>query len=223
MENDKILIIEDNPDILAANRALLELSGYRVAAAETLAAGKEAAEREKPDLILLDILLPDGSGLDLCRELRRKSDVRILFLSALNTRQDIIRGLREGGDDYLAKPYMTEELLLRIRSLLRRRLYPMPAGVRQTGRLEWHDVAHQAFADGCDLLLTPREYAVLELLCANEDRFLPPEEIYRAVWNAEPYGSIQPVHNHIYCLRGKLKPYGIGIESRRDMGYKIQW
>jgi len=222
MENDKILIIEDNADILAANRALLELSGYRVATAATFAAGMAAVEQEKPDLILLDILLPDGSGLDLCRALRQKSDVRILFLSALNTREDVIRGLREGGDDYLAKPYMTEELLLRVKALLRRSLHPLPIDVRRTGVLEWHTVAHQVFANGADLGLTPREYALLELLCANRDRWLSPEELYRAVWNAEPNGDVRPVHNHVYYLRKKLQPCGVAIESRRDAGYRVR-
>jgi len=223
MEPDKILIIEDNRDILAANRALLELSGYRVASAETFSAGMAAAERENPDLILLDILLPDGSGLDFCRALRQKSDVRILFVSALNTRQDVINGLREGGDDYLAKPYLTEELLLRVRALLRRSLHPLPPDVRRTGPLEWHTVARQVYAGGRDLGLTPREYAVLELLCANADRWLTPQEIYCAGWNAAPNGDVRPVHNHIYCLRGKLSPYGVTILSKRDFGYRIQW
>ncbi len=223
MCKDKILIIEDNMNILIANRSMLELSGYRVVTAQTLAAGKEAVAKENPDLVILDILLPDGNGLELCRSLREKSDMRILLLSALNTHEDIIHGLREGGDDYLAKPYMTEELLLRVQALLRRRLHPLPADVRYTGKLEWHTVSHQVFADGRNLCLTPREYAVLELLCANEDRYLSPEEIYRTSWNADSNGDVRSVHNHIYCLRSKLKPYAIEIESRRDLGYRIKW
>lgn len=222
MNNDKILIIEDNPDILSANRALLELSGYRVISAETLCAGKKAAAEENPDLIILDIILPDGNGLDLCRELRKSSDVRILFLSALNTTSDVIRGLREGGDDYLAKPYMTEELLLRVQALLRRNLHTLSPDVHHTGSLTWHTSARKVLADGCDLGLTPREYAVLELLCANKNRYLTPEEIYRTVWNAEPNGDVRAVHNHIYCLRTKLKPFDIEIDSKRDLGYMIK-
>jgi DNA-binding response OmpR family regulator len=222
MTDETILIIEDNKDILSANRSLLELSGYHVITAETFASGKAAALKENPSLIILDILLPDGSGLDLCQQLRSESDVRILFLSALNTHEDIIKGLREGGDDYLAKPYLTEELLLRVQSLLRRSVHSQPSSLQYTGALEWHTSSRQVFAQGADLHLTPREYAVLELLCMNKERWLTPEEIYRTVWNTEPNGDVSAVHNHIYCLRTKLRPCGIEILSKRDLGYRIQ-
>jgi DNA-binding response OmpR family regulator len=222
MTQDTILIIEDNKDILSANRSLLELSGYRVITAETFASGKAAALKENPSLIILDILLPDGSGLDLCQQLRSQSDVRILFLSALNTHEDIIKGLREGGDDYLAKPYMTEELLLRVQALLRRSAHPLSSDLKQMGILEFHSASRQTFAQGTDLHLTPREYAILELLCANQEHWLSPEEIYRTVWNTEPNGDVSSVHNHIYCLRTKLRPFKIEIVSKRDVGYRIQ-
>ena len=112
MSSDKILIIEDDRDILSANQQMLELEGYCVVTAASMKAGWEAVQKEHPDLILLDILLPDGNGLDFCRKLRSSSsNVRILFLSALNTKRDVIEGLRRGGDDYLAKPYMTRLLL----------------------------------------------------------------------------------------------------------------
>jgi len=93
--------VEDDLSILRVNRMALEMEGYRVLEAETLAAGREAVESENPDLIVLDITLPDGSGLEYCRELRGKSGVRILFLSALSAKEDSIAGLRAGGDDYI--------------------------------------------------------------------------------------------------------------------------
>jgi DNA-binding response OmpR family regulator len=224
MPEAKILIIEDDRNILAANRQLLELSGYEVFTAGTLAEGKSLAEKMKPDLVVLDILLPDGNGLDLCRELREAGNVRILILSALGTKQDIIEGLRQGGDDYLAKPYMTEELLLRIAALLRRGAAPAsPAQVVMTGPIEWHPSSRQAFIGGTDLLLKPLEYSVLNLLCANRDRYLPPEEIYRACWNIDQYQNLANVHNQIYNLRGKLEVYGIRICLRRGRGYRVEW
>jgi len=221
MRNDKILIIEDDRDILSANRQMLELEGYRVVTAMSAEAGWEAAQKEHPDLILLDILLPDGNGLDLCRRLRSSSSVRILFLSALNTKRDVIEGLRRGGDDYLAKPYMTEELLLRIEALLRRNVNPLPQEAECSGPIEWHMTSNTAYINGEDLLLKPMEYTVLRLLCANSGRYTSAEEIYRAAWGNDPNNDVRPVHNHIYCLRVKLKPYGIGIESKRGLGYKI--
>lgn len=223
MENDRILIIEDNHDILASNRELLELSGYRVLTAETAAEGRKLFTETAPDLIILDILLPDGNGLDLCREIRRDSGVRILFLSALNIRADVIAGLREGGDDYLGKPYLTEELLLRVEALLRRNVPKTPQDKEHTGPLLWNAGSRQVFVNGTDLCLKPMEYALLELLVNHRDRFLSPEEIYRTLWNAEANGDFHPVQNHIYCLRTKLTPYGVSIESRRNAGYRISW
>lgn len=223
MADDKILIVEDDADILTANRDLLELAGYRVTTARTLAAGRERVARERPDLIILDILLPDGNGLDLCEELREGSDVRILFLSALNTRADIIEGLRRGGDDYLGKPYLTEELLLRVQALLRRSVHPIPPKTTNTGPLEWQPSSRQVSIDGEDLLLSPREYVLLELLCANQDRWISADEIYRSAWNAEPNGDAHAVHNHISTLRTKLAPHGVRIESKRSFGYRVTW
>lgn len=223
MANEKILIIEDDADILAANRDLLELAGYRVFTACTPAAGRHAVERNNPDLIILDILLPDGNGLGLCRELREGSDVRILFLSALNTAADVVEGLRQGGDDYLGKPYLTEELLLRTQALLRRSVHVIPPQSTATGPLEWQPSAHQVFIDHEDLLLSPREYAILGLLCANRNRWLSAEEVFRSVWNTDPNGDLHVVHNHISALRTKLAPHGVRIESKRGQGYRIEW
>jgi DNA-binding response OmpR family regulator len=223
MQNNMILIVEDNRNILSANRELLELSGYRVITASSLAEGRKKVREEHPDLIILDIMLPDGNGLELCRELRENSDVRILFLSALNTKDDVIRGLREGGDDYLGKPYLTEELLLRVAALLRRNASAAGQKPERTGPLFWYPASRQVFVKGKDLLLKPMDYAVLELLCQNRDRFLTSEEIYKKVWNAKPGEDIHPVQNHISELRNKLESYGISISSERDRGYRIRW
>lgn len=219
----KVLIVEDDADIMAANRDLLELEGYRVTCVRSLAAGREAAARVHPDLVILDILLPDGNGLDLCRELRETSDVRILFLSALNTPADVVEGLRQGGDDYLGKPYLTEELLLRVGALLRRGARLARPRAVVTGPLEWHASSRQVFADGKDLLLSPREYAVLELLCEAQGRWLTAEELFRGAWNTDPIGDVHVVHNHVSSLRRKLAEHGVTIESHRGMGYRLTW
>jgi DNA-binding response OmpR family regulator len=223
MTNPLILVIEDDKNISRATRAMLELEGYRVYTAETLAEGNTLTEKYKPDLTVLDILLPDGNGLDYCRTLREQNDGgRILFLSALNTHEDVINGLRAGGDDYLAKPYITDELLLRIKALLRRGRIGAFATDR-SGPLAWNRLSRQVAANGRDLLLTPREYAVLELLCGEPGRYFTPEEIYKAVWNSEPLENVSPVHNHIYSLRQKLAGSGAEIRSTRSRGYMICW
>lgn len=223
MESPLVLIIEDDRNISIATSSILKLKGYRVYSAPTLAEGKVLAGRCSPDLILLDILLPDGNGLDYCRELRgADSGVRILFLSALNTKDDVIKGLRAGGDDYLAKPYLTEELLLRIDALLRRgRITPDEKTDR--GPFSWNRSARQVFVGGRDLLLTPREYALLDYLCLKPGHFYRTEELYQGVWNAEPLSDLAPVHNHIYSLRRKLEGSGAAIKFSRSRGYMITW
>ena len=183
MSKSLILLIEDDPDIASANKIMLELEGYSVIEARTLKKGKELVESASPDLVVMDIMLPDGNSLEYCRELRGKSGVRILFLSALGTKEDIVKGLRAGGDDYLAKPYIMDELILRIQSLMRRG--NMNQSDTNKGRLTFNSLSNQAFCDGEDLVLKPKEYAVLELLDQNRDFYLSAEEIYSAVWNAE--------------------------------------
>lgn len=220
MSKSLILLIEDDPDIASANKIMLELEGYSVIEARTLKKGKELVESASPDLVVMDIMLPDGNSLEYCRELRGKSGVRILFLSALGTKEDIVKGLRAGGDDYLAKPYIMDELILRIQSLMRRG--NMNQSDTNKGRLTFNSLSNQAFCDGEDLMLKPKEYAVLELLEQNCDFYLSAEEIYSAVWNAEGGDDLGTVHNHIYSLRKKLSGKGFIIELKRGRGYRLK-
>lgn len=220
MSQNLILLIEDDPDIASANKIMLELEGYNVIEARTLKKGKELVEKASPDLVVMDIMLPDGNSLDYCRELRGKSGVRILFLSALGTKEDIVKGLRAGGDDYLAKPYIMDELILRIQALMRRG--NMNKKEDANGHLTFNSLSNQAFYDGRDLMLKPKEYAVLELLDQNRDCYLAAEEIYSAVWNADGGDDLSTVHNHIYSLRKKLAGAGLSIELKRGRGYRLK-
>jgi len=221
MENSKILVIEDDINIRKVTRAMLEMKGYQVYTAETLETGQLLTEKYDPDLIVLDILLPDGNGLDYCRRLRNTGKgVRILFISALNTHADIINGLKAGGDDYLAKPYLTEELLLRIQALLKRGRI-LPEQEDTTGILNWQRMSRQVFADGRDLLLKPKEYAVLDYLCHEPGHYFPEEVIYRDIWNCEPLGDFGPLHNQIYSLRQNLSGTSVSIEYSRSQGYRV--
>lgn len=220
MSKNLILLIEDDPDIASANRIMLELEGYSVIEARTLKKGKELVESASPDLVVMDIMLPDGNSLDYCRELRGKSGVRILFLSALGTKEDIVEGLRAGGDDYLAKPYIMDELILRIQALMRRG--NMEQEEMNPKGLTFNSLSNQAFYDGKDLMLKPKEYAVLELLNKNRDYYLSAEEIYSAVWNIDGGDDLSTVHNHIYSLRKKLSGTGYSIELKRGRGYQLK-
>lgn len=217
---DKILIIEDNKDILYTNRTMLELNGYEVISAESLGAGKKlCAENKNISLVILDIMLPDGNGLEFCRELRKNSDVKILFLSALDTDKDIIAGFRAGGDDYLEKPYHMEELLMRIESLLRRRNIGLPR--KEFGNINFHDYSFGASCCGKDLMLRQKEYAILKFLCDNSGNYFSAKEIFEIVWGVRDADSseIQPFYNSISSLKEKIALTDVEIVHEKSRGY----
>ena len=215
----KILIVEDNKDILYANRTMLELNGYEVLSAQTLDAARSICRENNIGLIILDIMLPDGSGLDWCRELRAESDVKILFLSALDANKDVIAGFRAGGDDYLEKPYHMEELLLRVEALLRRKNTAAPK--REFGNVVFSNYAFAASCGGRDLQLRQKEYAVLKFLCDNAGVMFTAKEIYEVAWgvaDAEA-NEIQPFYNCMSSLKEKIAPTNVEIVHEKGKGY----
>jgi len=218
-----ILLMDGDRDTMRANRASLELEGYQVLEADTLEKGRTIAEDKKPDLIVLDIMLPDGNGLNYCRELREQSGVRILFLSALNTKADVIEGLQSGGDDYIAKPYLIDELVARVQALLRRgaltRMEDTPLCV---GRLELHLLSRRAYLHGENLFLRAKEFSLLELLVKNRERYMPADEIYTTLWDADALNDVRTIKEHISRLRHKLEGSGATIESARGRGYQLK-
>lgn len=224
MKKATILIVEDDSDILSANRTALELEGYDVLAADTLSKGRLAAEELSPDLIILDILLPDGNGLSYCEELRGKSGIRILFLSALNTRENVLSGLRAGGDDYISKPYDMDELLLRVEALLRRsKLIGQGEPSLSLDGLELDFISHRALLYGRDILLRPKEFALLTAFVREPGRTFPATELYRMVWGMDMASDARTVKEHISRIRSKLgKEYEFSIVSVRGKGYRLQ-
>jgi DNA-binding response OmpR family regulator len=181
-----ILLVEDNEQIIRGNERMLKRHGYEVAASLTLADAYNEIKKRMPDAIVLDIMLPDGSGLDFMRKLRLTSQVPILLLTGLTTPADVMRGLNEGGDDYLAKPYDFGVLLARIEALLRRAAQ-IPKTLTK-GALRFDILANQAFLNNNDLLLAKKEFSLLLLLARNEGQALSPEYIYKTVWN-QPMGN----------------------------------
>jgi DNA-binding response OmpR family regulator len=223
MNNATILMIEDNAAILRTNRMALESEGYRVLAAVTLTAGRILAEQASPDLILLDIILPDGSGLDYCREVFGQNAPRILFLTAMNTPEDVIAGLRAGGDDYMTKPYIIGELLARIESILRRLTMAKPEPhLLRVGLLELNATAGRVYLNGTDLLLSPMEFTVLVYLARNIERHVTAQELYEKLWGMDTAGDVRTVWEHISRLRSKLSNQSlVEIVSKRNSGYRL--
>lgn len=217
MSAKRILLVEDNEQIMRGNERMLTRRGYEVISALTLSEARSAIEAHKPDLFVLDIMLPDGSGLDFMAELRRHSQVPVLLLTGLTTTEDIVRGLSQGGDDYLAKPYDFGVLLARVEALLRRAENVPEKLVR--GRLCLDVTADVAALDGADLLLSQKEFALLLIFVQNGERFISAEYLYEKVWKQPMSGNSNTLKTTINRLREKIKSCGYRIEWSRGEGY----
>jgi DNA-binding response OmpR family regulator len=203
-----VLLVEDNKKLNVINRRALEDEGYEVLTALTLADARERLADSDPDVILLDVLLPDGNGIDFCAEIRGRTDAHILFLTSKTDRADRIRGLGTGGDDYISKPYHLAEMLARVGAAVRRRNMAEakpPARTITRGPLRLDTVATRAFLNGEDMLLKSKEFAILRLLAENEDKKFAAEELYKAVWGLDANADIRTIQVHISSLRKKLK------------------
>lgn len=216
-----ILLIEDNSDIMKINSSALTMRGYRVLEAETLEKSRALLEIERPDLIILDVMMPDGDGLNFCEEVREKSDLPILILSALNENQDIVNGLMRGGDDYLPKPYDLDVLLARVGALLRR-VGRATETVLTRGTLTLDTVSQRALVNGKDTLLTPKEFAIILCLVRNEGRKIQTEQLYQAAWGQPMAEDTNAVKINVSRLRKKIEPTGFTIAFVRGAGYHFE-
>jgi DNA-binding response OmpR family regulator len=199
-----VLLVEDNKNLNEANRRALEMEGYDVLTSLTQAGARRCLAEHSPDVILLDVFLPDGNGMDFCGEIRGDTDAHILFLTSLLEHEDRIRGLNLGGDDYITKPYKLEEMLSRVRAVMRRRGMSS-AKIITRGPLTLDTVATRAFLHGEDVCLKPKEFALLRLLVENAGKEFTAEELYKAVWGLDANDDTRTVKVHISGLRQKLK------------------
>ncbi|MDR1804221.1 MAG: response regulator transcription factor [Treponema sp.] len=219
-----ILLVEDNEQIQRGNERMLKRRGYAVTSALTLAEARRRIAEQTPDAIVLDIMLPDGNGLDFMRELRTRklpteSSVPILLLTGLTTPEDVVRGLSSGGDDYLAKPYDFNVLAARIEALLRR-TGRVPETLTK-GALQLDIIANRAYLGGNDLLLSPKEFALLLLMAQNEGRLLSAEYLSEAIWKQPPTADTSTVRTAVSRLRTKLgdgKADAFIIENEKQEG-----
>jgi DNA-binding response OmpR family regulator len=214
-----LLLVEDNEKIMNGNRRLFGFAGYETVAALTLAEARAAISATRPDAILLDIMLPDGSGLDFMRELRESGSagIPILLLTGLTTPEDVIKGLTAGGDDYLTKPYDFPILLARVEALLRR-AQRVPEVISR-GLLSLDIASGVATLNGTDLLLNKKESALLLIFLQNSERYIDAEYLYEKIWHAPMTGSTQALKSTITRLRAKLGGSGWNIAASRGEGY----
>ncbi|MFW0859512.1 MAG: response regulator transcription factor [Dehalococcoidia bacterium] len=218
----KILVIEDDPNVADIVRHELIQSGFDVLVAETDYQGLEAAQFDNPDLVVLDLMLPDIDGIDVCRQLRASGDAAIIILTARGVVGERVRGLEAGADDYLSKPFAFEELLARIRAVLRRR-FPT-GGVIRVGNLEIDIERREVRRGNRQIDLTTREFDLLKLLAQYTGKPLSRELIIQRVWGYEFEGEPDPVKVYINFLRRKLNAEGEAdlICSLRGFGYVLR-
>ena len=225
VRKDRILVVDDEPEIITLVSYHLEAGGYDVVTAADGRAAIAEARNRKVDLIVLDLMLPDISGFEVLSTLRGgdgTKDLPFLLLSALREDTDRIRGLTRGADDYLTKPFHPEELVLRVRAILRRsRLRGAPQQVEKIGDLTIDRLAHEVRVAGVAVDLTPTEYRLLALLAENAGEIQPRRLLLQAIWGAEPDMQTRTIDVHVQRLRFKLGRLGNLIETVRGFGYRF--
>ena len=212
------LLVEDNVKLNNINARALESRGYEVYSAHSLAEARQRLLWVDPDVILLDVMLPDGTGFDFCKEIRGKTMAHILFLTGRADHEDMVQGIKIGGDGYITKPFHPEEMLVKVDAAIRRRNTDK-AQVVKKGNLELDIMARQAFSDGKTLELTGIEFSLLLLLVKNEGNILNSNYIYETVWRAPAIENKRALQSAISKLRIKIEHTGYSISAQRSQGY----
>ncbi|MFC7371359.1 winged helix-turn-helix domain-containing protein [Fictibacillus iocasae] len=233
--SQKILVVEDELSILTLLQFNLEQAGFQVVTAMDGREGLEKAEAEQPDLIILDLMLPELDGLEVCKSLRQKQlFIPILMLTAKDDEFDKVLGLELGADDYMTKPFSPREVVARVKAILRRSQQaaaPDSSVNNQTseklavGEVEVFPENYEAYFQGSALELTPKEFELLVYLVRHKNRVMTREQLLSAVWNYDFVGDTRIVDVHISHLREKIeentrKP--IYIKTIRGLGYKME-
>ena len=221
----KVMLIDDEKSLHLAIEKLLTKSGYEYCGATDAESGLEMLATEKPDLLLLDVMLPGMNGFDLCTRIRAEGRrIPIIFLSAKNDIVDKSIGFRAGGDDYVTKPFSPKEVLARINAIIKRNKSgnePVGETVKFEG-LEINFTARDVFLDGEKANLTPKEYDLLFYLVKNKNIALTRNKLLEEVWGYDFFGDDRTIDTHIKMLRNNLGPYRKFIVTLRGMGYKFQ-
>lgn len=225
-EDKRILVVDDEPDVTELLTFNLRKQGYQVEAINSplLIMGK--AREFRPDLFILDVMMPDLNGTQICRMLRSDPGFKqtpIIFLTARGEAEDRIAGLESGGDDYVAKPFNIRELVLRVQGLLKRAVQDGQPAVRQlkVGRIMIDEEMHQLTVDGNKIDLTVTEFKLLKILMERKGRVQTRENLLVNVWNYEADIETRTVDTHIRRLREKLGPEADMIETIRGVGYRM--
>jgi two-component system response regulator RegX3 len=225
----RILLVEDEPGLAESVRYALGSEGFDVIVADTGVGGLESARVNQPDLVLLDLMLPGMSGLDVCRQIRSSSsDVPIIMLTAKDAESDKVAGLELGADDYMTKPFSMRELVARVRAQLRRAaksgVLAESNEVLRGGAIELDIDAHQARLNGEAVDLRPKEFELLESLMRRKNRLAARHTLIDEVWGPSYFGDTKTLDVHVKRLRQKLEPdpsAPVHIVTVRGLGYKF--
>ncbi len=227
MSSPRILLVEDEPSYSEPLTYVLKKEGYQVAVAETGPDGLAAFERGGADLVLLDVMLPGMSGIDVCRSLRSKSNVPVIMLTAKDGEVDKVVGLELGADDYVTKPYSSRELLARIKAVLRRGSEPeeLVTSSVSAGPVTIDVERHVATVRGEVVALPLKEFELLEFLVRNSGRVLTRGQLIDRIWGSDYVGDTKTLDVHIKRLRKKVETSPkdpVHILTVRGLGYKFE-
>ncbi|MGE5372150.1 MAG: response regulator transcription factor [Solirubrobacterales bacterium] len=228
MANETILVVDDESEIRELIRLYLTREGFTVLEADHALAGLALADSHHPDLIVLDVLLPDMDGIETCQELRKKSSIPVLFLSCKGEDVDKVLGLTVGGDDYITKPFSPTELVARVKSHLRRsRLHSSVSAEKATLSFPGLVIdlnSGVVLVDNQPVILSGKEFKILVLLAQNPNQVFSLEQIYQQLWSTDSFSDLRTVMVHISNLRKKIEPDPSKpryIHTMRGFGYKF--
>jgi two-component system response regulator ResD len=221
---ERVLIIEDDAELARLVELYLQAAGFEVAIAATGPAGVQAALEWQPDLVILDLMLPDMNGWEVCRAIRRQSRVPILMVTALGDEEDRLRGFEEGADDYIVKPFLPRELVARVKVHLRRAREMRPPEGETLVQYPGFCLDRQSYTlkvHGHPVPLTPKEFELLWVLATNPGRAFPRDRLLERVWGFDA-GDARTLEVHVSRLREKLGPCKSWIKTVWGIGYKFE-
>lgn len=224
----RLLVIDDEANLRHTLSYALKQEGYEVLTAADGEEGLEIFRRTSPDLVILDVMLPRMDGFEVCRRLRKESDVPVVMLTARDTELDKIVGLEIGADDYLAKPFSVRELIARVRALLRRTARQTdlaPSGILERDGLALDAARHRVTRDGGEVTLKPKEFDLLAFLMERPGQVFSREQILGVVWGVDHAGDTRTVDTHVKTLRERLGDEAARprwIETVRGVGYRFR-
>lgn len=225
MAGEKILIVEDEKHLVKVLKYNLEKEGYRVVTAGDGEAGLQSCRSEKPDLLILDIMLPKLDGFEVCKAVRQEAKTPILMLTAKDTEVDKVLGLELGADDYVTKPFSVREVLARVRAILRRASgKDSVKPLIRAGKLEVDLERYETRVDGKSVSLSPKEFEFLKCLLQADGHALTRDQLLEKVWGYDKSMEIDTttIDQHIARLRGKLGPAASLIVTVKNVGYRIK-